>query len=553
MKKRSTILPALCLLASLYLPGRMQAAEQAPRPVKNIVLMIPDGTSVPVLSLSRWYRWRVLGGEEKLAVDPYLCGLVKTHCSDSPIGDSAPTTSTYMTGQRTRTGHVSMYPPQNPDNDIYPVDPERQYQPLTTLAEAGRQLKGKSTGIVFTCEFPHATPADVTAHYYDRNAYPVLARQMVHNDIDVVLGGGTAFLTPEYKKVLEQRKTTVLTDDPAGMRRFQGNKLWALFGAKAQPYDLDRDTSRVPSLAEMTRKALSILSQNENGFFLMVEGSKVDWAAHANDPMGMITEFLAFDEAVREAMLFARTDGETLVVVVPDHGNSGISIGNRSLSHGYDTLPLERLLEPFRHFRTTAQGMADRMNIDPTDSLRPLFRRLLNIDLTDAEVDSLYRSRDYRNSPLPPRQRDNRPLQYRVGDIMSSRTLLGFTTNGHTGEDVFLAAYHPQGDIPRGLLTHVELNAYLTRQFGLEGALDSLTAENFVSHRDVFRGMDCRIEPAGSASMLTVKGGKGMLTISGNTDTARLNGKEIRLGTLAVYVDRNDTFYVPRRLRKLLE
>jgi len=132
-------------------------------------------------------------------------------------------------------------------------------------------------------------------------------------------------------------------DNAASLKEVRSNKLFGTFGrdkaATAMSYDIDRDPAVEPSLAEMTQKAIEILSANPKGFFLMVEGSKVDWAAHANDPVGLVSDILAFDDAVKVALDFAKQDGKTLVIAVTDHGNSGLSIPDRSLSSGYDKTP----------------------------------------------------------------------------------------------------------------------------------------------------------------------------------------------------------------------
>ena len=167
------------------------------QPVKNVIVMIPDGTSTSLLSAARWYQIYQDPSQKNLNIDPFLKGLVGTHSSDAPIGDSAPTTSCYMTGQPTQTSFVSTYPVAT-DHDVVPVDAARAYQPLATLLEASKQIHHKATGLVFTCEFPHATPADCAAHSYKRSKYDVIAPQMVHNLVDVVIGGGVSYLTPEY-------------------------------------------------------------------------------------------------------------------------------------------------------------------------------------------------------------------------------------------------------------------------------------------------------------------------------------------------------------------
>jgi alkaline phosphatase len=96
----------------------------------------------------------------------------------------------------------------------------------------------------------------------------------------------------------------------------------------------------------MTEKAIELLSEDEDGFFLMVEGSQVDWAGHANDPEYMVTDFLAFDEAVKAAVNFAEEDGHTLVIVFPDHNTGGMTIGNYDTS--YTDLTVEELVDPLK-------------------------------------------------------------------------------------------------------------------------------------------------------------------------------------------------------------
>ena len=168
----------LLLLAIIIMPANAVEKENV-KPVKNVILLIPDGTSLATISIARWLQWYQDPSKPKLNIDPYLCGTVRTHSSNAPIGDSAPTTSCYMTGQPSRTGYVSTYPENDGDNDIYPTDPARAFQPLTTVLEAGKMLQGKATGLVFTCEFPHATPADCSAHSYVVNTTGSLRRWFI--------------------------------------------------------------------------------------------------------------------------------------------------------------------------------------------------------------------------------------------------------------------------------------------------------------------------------------------------------------------------------------
>src|SRR5512138_111826 len=176
------ILSLVIILLSMQLPVQVK--------VKNVIMMIPDGTSANILTLARWYEYGNCPADQcRLAVDPYLCGLVRTFSSEAPIGDSAPTGSCYATGIPSKPGFVATYPVSSgPGKDLLPVDPERSYQPLLTVLEAAK-LKGMSTGVVVTSEFFHATPADFAAHTPNRWDYRTIACQMVYNRLNVVFGG----------------------------------------------------------------------------------------------------------------------------------------------------------------------------------------------------------------------------------------------------------------------------------------------------------------------------------------------------------------------------
>ncbi|MDR1403593.1 MAG: alkaline phosphatase [Tannerellaceae bacterium] len=558
----------LLLFALFIMPANGARKTGEIKPVKNIILMIPDGTSLATVSIARWLQWYNNPERPKLNIDPYLCGTVRTHSSNAPIGDSAPTTSCYMTGYPSRTGYVSTYPESDPDNDIYPTDPARAFQPLTTVLEAGKLLHNKTGGLVFTCEFPHATPADCSAHSYNRGKYEWIAPQMAHNDLSVVIGGGVSLLSEEDETYLESNGYTVYANDLNGMRNDTSSKMWALYGDRDMAYDIDRDPAKQPSIAEMTRIAIEKLSKNENGFFLMVEGSKIDWAAHGNDPVGMATDFLAFDQACGVALEFARKDGETAVVIAPDHGNSGISLGVRHCG-GYDKLTKEQLFHAFSQFKLTAEGFVGKLNSQPASEVQPIFREYAGFELNEQELEALYHCSSYKNSPIPENERSSEgiePSLYSgslntfISKLITSKTCFGFTTGGHTGEEVFLAGYHPQGDIPLGMHTNIELNEYLCNLFGFNrDELDRLTKQNFARHTDVFKNYTCEIIPAkeekGSPA-LVVKNKKKQLNIKPFTNIVtegKKGDKEIRLNSVIVYVDKNNTFYLPEQVAEYLK
>ena len=525
---------------------------QAVKPVKNVILMIPDGTSIGVYSAARWYKvYNNMG--DALHVDPYITGTVSTFSSNAPIGDSAPTTSCYMTGMPARSGNVSIYPVHDPDNDLYPVDSTMAYQPLATILEASRIEKNKATGLVVTCEFPHATPADCAAHHYNRGNYNALAPQMAYQNLDVMFGGGNRILTDDIKQHFQNKGTTLIQNDRNAMLNYNSeNPVWALFNDRALPYDLDRDPETTPSLSEMTEKAIEILSKNENGFFLMVEGSQVDWAAHGNDPVGIITEYLAFDEAVGKAIEFAKQDGETAVVILSDHGNSGLTTGKAECK-GYDKLTIEELFGEVSKYKLTAAGIEKKLIDVGPENMKAEFKKHTDIDLTDDQLKSLLSSRNYKEGNYM--EIANSPnLTHNIVNIMNSKMCFGFTTGGHTGEEVLLAAYHPAGDVPMGHLKNTEINDYLFKVSGLETPLPELTRRIFAKHRDVFVDMEYTIEDIdGDIPILVVKNGGKTLRVPAFSSVATLNGKSFDLGSVTVYIDKNNTFYLPQNLADKLK
>ena len=521
------------------------------KPTKNIIVMIPDGTSIGVVSAARWYKiYNNMG--DVLHIDPYFCGTVRTFSSNAPIGDSAPTTSAYMTGMPQQTGNVSIYPVADPANDLVKVDPEMAYQPLVTILEAARIEKNKATGLVVTCEFPHATPADCSSHYYNRGDYQKIGSQMAYQNLDVMFGGGTELVSDDMRQHFNSKQIAYYANDINSFRNHTKGKIWSLFENPSVPYDIDRDPNRVPSLAEMTQKAIDLLSQNKNGFFLMVEGSKIDWAAHANDAVGCITEYIAFDDAVKIAMDFAKKAGNTTVIIMPDHGNSGFTIGRRDLP-SYDRATISQLFENVSKYKRTAEGLEKILLGKRPEDIKPVIKEYTEIDITDEEFKLLLSSRNYRPENYT-KVSDGPNMNATLNAIMNKRTWFGFTTGGHTGEEVFLAAYHPLGNIPIGMNTNMDINHYLADVLGLSKRLPELTSEVFAKHTTVFASYDVTIDKSNAAMpTLIVRKGNKTLEIPAFKSVAYLDKQAFDIGSVTVYIDRNDTFYLSKSLADKLK
>ncbi len=512
-------------------------ASSASAKSKNVIVMIPDGTSTGMLSVARWYQIYHNQNDQYLAIDPYVCGLVKTYSSNAPIGDSAPTTSCYMTGMTAPAGWVSMYPVKTA-NDLIEVDPQRSYQPLATALELAKSM-GKSTGLVSTSEFPHATPADCASHFYSRRRYDVLAKQMAHNDLDVVIGGGVGILQQyALDSALRAQDYDLYLNDKQGMLETESGKFWALFNDRALPYEIDRDASRYPSLTEMATSAIEGLSKNKKGFFLMIEGSMVDWAGHGNDAKTGILEFLAFDQAVEAVLEFAKRNGNTTVVILPDHGNSGISMGGRVGSYSSD--PLETyfsFMDDYKVSISTFESM-----IKTKKDIAPKMLECFGVELTNAQVNDLWL---YKTGEHPTKK-----FSRSISEILYSESRIGFTTWGHTSEDVFLAVYSPDKKVPTGVLLNTEVNDYLCTVLGSSAQkLGRLTRDIYVPHTKLFDEKEVTISHLADNKYvlsLAVNGKK--LSVESYTNYAMWGEKRISLNSVVVFVDKNSTFYLPKEL-----
>ncbi len=568
--------PLFALALVPFLATGQEADFSHIKPAKNIILMISDGTSPAAVSLGRWYNRLKNPASKSLAVDPFLSGTVLTFCSDSPIGDSAPTSSSYVNGMPSRAGFVNSYPAPTA-HDLVPVDSAKAYRPLVTAFELARIIGGKKTGIVVTCDFPQATPADMAAHYYDRGSYAHLIPQMAQNGIDVLFGSGVKLVTPGLRNLLEKEGTKLYTDDKAALTT-DADKVWGLFSPMDIPYDLDRDPALSPSLAEMTKAALTKLQGDPDGFFLMVEGSKVDWAAHANDPVGIASEFVAFDRAVAEALDFAKKDGNTVVIVTADHGNSGLSIGRRDLGGKYAETGADKLFGVLPKAKRTAVGLASLLlKAETEDDLSHIFEEYAGFTpspselkvvtaLRSMEKNKSGRLSDEREKTLEELLGDDvdalshlKSIQYSsnsldgyIAALYTAHSYLTFTTNGHTGEEVLLACYAPSLDQRiRGMNTNIDLNNYIRALVGLtEKTMPEYTDDYFSPASEVFKGLEVAV--SGDQPLektLTVKKGKKTLVVKAFSDTVTVNGKPVELPLAVVYVDKTGDFYLPASLR----
>lgn len=543
----------LCICVSL-LPLVMTAGQipEKVKPTKNLIIMVPDGVSTGVLSAARWYQRYLTDVNYDLNLSDYICGLVETSSSNSPMSCSAAAMSTVMTGVSSKASYISAYPHLDPEQDIYKLDGARTYQPLITAMEAGRLEKGKAIGIVVTTKFYHATPASCVAHTDDRNDSRVIAYQAASSKLDVMFGGGNKRVNDEALEILKDQGIEYIYEDVEAFRNYdKEGRVWALFNESDLSYDIDRDDTKEPSLEEMTRKAIERLSKDKDGFVLMVEGSQVDFAAHATDPIGIVSEFLAFDRAVGVAMDFAKKDGNTTVVVLPDHGTSGVTLGKFGYSKGYRK-GLEKAYGDMKNFKASADKLTVLLRDCRPEEIRPIFKQWTGLDLTDEEYASLVENQGKKEGHYM-EVVDSENLFKAIANIMSDHAAFGYSSGSHTGEDVFLAAYHPKGQIPTGIVTNVQVNEYICKALGLKNSLLELSDKYFADHTKVFAGMECKVVEDKDCPQLIVDCEGKELVIPAWRSYCMYDGKRYELPVAPVYMKADGKFYLPKEILKIAE
>lgn len=300
----------------LTLPLTPTAAAEELTPPKNIILFIGDGMGVGHITAAKIEN-------EALNLEQFkTLGLLVTQATDTMVPDSSSTTTALTTGVNTIYGAVGI----NPEG-----------KPLKNILEYSREL-GKGTGLVVTSNLTDVTTACFVAHVPSRSMQSEIARALVDLKIDVIMGGGLSYFLPDNKGasastdsrdlLAELGQTHTLITTP---QEFRSLKSPLRLAALLDMGNLPPASSRPVSLKEMTQKAIEILSKNEQGFFLMIEGSQIDWAAHHGNGEQLIEEVIDLDRAVGAALDFAKDNKDTLVLVVADHESGGYTILNGSI------------------------------------------------------------------------------------------------------------------------------------------------------------------------------------------------------------------------------
>jgi alkaline phosphatase len=318
-KKNMGAVPLLVLLFAVFGVFTLYADNENPgNKARNVILMIGDGMGV-----SQIYAGMVANHGNLNIERCKNTGFIKTFSASDFITDSGAAGTAMSTGKKTYNGAMGVNVDSLPEKTILEIAEEN----------------GLATGIVVTCPVTHATPAAFIAHQKSRNMYEEIAEDFLKTDIDVFIGGGRDHFVKRKNNIdltakLKEKGYKVLFKMDS-INFVKSGKLAALIAdMNIPPYRDSAGIQRGDMLPEATSAALDILSNNEKGFFLMVEGSQIDWACHANNTEYIVEEMLDFDRAIGKVLDFAAREGNTLVIITADHETGGMGINGGSFDEG---------------------------------------------------------------------------------------------------------------------------------------------------------------------------------------------------------------------------
>ncbi len=453
--------------------GMTGAAASTRRPdgsggkARNILFFVSDGMNIGTLQMTAAFR-SLTGGKPLAWLGLYderppgfTRALMDTASANSPVTDSSAAGSAWGGGTRVNNRSLN-------------IDPRgRAHEPI--LVKAKRT--GRKTGLVSTARITHATPASFAANTDSRDDEDGIAAQYLERGINLLIGGGNEHFDPArredgrdmYAAYREAGYTVVRHRDMLAKAAAAGTPLLAVFGDSHLPYEIDRLhtpelRARVPSLATMTTRAIRALTRSGNGFVLQVEGARVDHGAHANDFAATIHDQLAFDDAVRAGLEFAAGRDDTLVIVTTDHGTGGAQLNGRGPAYSTTGEHFRKVLQYRASYEAFLRGLP--LEIGPELFHRSLAAHLgfeLPEDLTGTLAERLTNERTRTGS--------HGSGTWTLGGALRlpllHETGVGWTSHGHTGDYVELAAHGPGAEAVTPFIRNDELHHVLTGALGI--------------------------------------------------------------------------------------
>jgi len=437
--------------AALFGTASKGAEHPAPRKrVKGVVFLVSDGMSPGVFTLAEAFSHQMRGKGTAwwaLSQNPAASsGLMDNASANSLVTDSAAAASSWGGGRRVNNGAINVCPEG------------KRIEPISTSLKAG----GTKLGLVTTTRMTHATPAGFASSVANRGMEKEIAGQYL-DQADVFLGGGSKFFEPDDLFQKFEDAGYAIVRDRAALLASRNAKLLGIFGEDHLPYTVDhihdaRLKAMVPTLAEMTVAALDRFLEGDAPFLLMVEGGRVDHAAHLNCIAGVLHDQLAFDDAVAATLAKCAGRDDILVVVTSDHGNANPGLNGigrnyeRSDDHFGHAAKLHISHEHFQHLWRGRKG-------ESPAALKAFVEEHLHFTPTDAELDALHES--MRTAKADDWNHQHRNWEGLLGQIVGNHTGIGWTGVSHTSDPTLLTAIGPEAHRFAGLVANTDVNRHL--------------------------------------------------------------------------------------------
>ncbi len=441
-------LPACTTPFSIKNPGK----------TKNIIFLVSDGMSIGTLTMADQLRY-MREGLGSTWVNLYREGVASRGLMDmsslnSIVTDSAAASSSWGSGFRVNNGAINV----GPNGEVYtPI--------LQKFKDAG-----KAVGCVTSVPITHATPAGFSVSTEARGDQAKIAELYLAKQYDVMFGAGSEYF--DATRRADQRDMFAefadagydVVRDRTSMQALNasGKPILGVFNTESLPYMIDHQSSpeqlaAIPTLAEMTDYALRLLSANNNGFVVQIEGGKVDWAAHGNDAAGILFDQLAFDDALAVTMAFAEGRDDTLVVIASDHGNA-----NPALLYGSSASKKFETLLKFKHSNNWA--LSELTASSTTSQIRDRIEYASGHGITVDEAIAVKAALagEYRTL--------YRPMQDApevLGAIMTNYTSVGFVGDNHTSDYVEIAMVGAGSENMPAFITNTDLHYYMLEVAGV--------------------------------------------------------------------------------------
>lgn len=490
---KQVMLMAMLLLAFGSYAQTSKSKHYEGKTPKYIFYFIGDGMGLSQTNAAEAYLGALDStsiGIKKLNLSTFPCqGFYTTYAANRFITGSAAAGTALATGHKTSVGTISM------DKD--------RLQPLKTVAELAKE-KGYKVGIVSTVSIDHATPATFYAHQPTRNRYYNISLDLSKSGFNYFAGGGfkhpegdgempknslSNFGMGEEKEIQEKQKNSM---DVAQSRGYQiinlrsdfqklkkgDDKIIAiapvLSGGSALPYSIDQHNGTDISLAEFTQKGIELLD-NPNGFFMMVEGGKIDWACHANDAATVIQEVLQFDQAVAKALAFyQKHPKETLILVGGDHETGGLALGFSGSHYKSDFALLQHQnlsYEKFSH-KVAAYKEAHPTDYKVTDGLEMVKKHFglgdstKNLSLSSFETQQLQTAFEKSMTHSDEMKKDDQfyllygsydPFTVTACHILAQKAGIGWTSFSHTASPIPVRSIGPGSNLFTGFFDNTDM------------------------------------------------------------------------------------------------